>query len=54
MSEQDGMQSSTKQCRSPKTSTAHQQNGKQARAAQHQANDDTEAWNVYWEERGQP
>ena len=54
MSEQDGRQSSTQQHRSRKTSTAHKQNGKQARAVQRPANDDTEAWNVYWEQQGQP
>src|SRR5947207_982956 len=54
MSEQDGALSSTKQRRSRKTSTANQQNGKQARAAQSLANDDKEAWRAYWAKQGQP
>src|SRR3974390_2755205 len=54
MSEQEGVHSSTKQRRSHKTTTASQQNGKQAPALQRPANDDTEAWKAYWKERGQP
>lgn len=54
MSEQDGAQSSTKQRRSRKTSTSHQQNGQQASAVQRPVNDDTEAWKAYWKEQGQP
>ncbi|SRR6266849_5623058 len=54
MSEQDAVQSSTKQRRSHKTSTANQQNGKQAPAAQRPANDDIEAWKAYWKAQGQP
>lgn len=53
-SEQDAVQSSTKQRRSHKTSTAKQQNGKQAPAAQRPANDDIEAWKAYWKAQGQP
>jgi uncharacterized protein YjbI with pentapeptide repeats len=53
MSEQGGAQSSTKQHRSPKTSTANQQNGKQARAVQRPANDDPEGWRAYWKRQGQ-
>ena len=53
MSQQDGTQSSTKQRRSRKTNTANQQNGKQALAVQHPANDDKDAWKVYWKEQGQ-
>src|SRR6266480_1733328 len=54
MSEQDGKQSSTKRRRSRKTSTANQQNGKQASAAQRPANDDREAWKAYWKTHSQP
>ena len=53
MSEQNGAQSSTKQRRRRKTSTAHQSNGNQARAAQRPTNDDTEAWKAYWEAQRQ-
>ena len=54
MSEQDGTQSTTKQRRSRKTNTAHQQNGKQAPAAQRPDNDDKERWKTYWKTKGQP
>jgi uncharacterized protein YjbI with pentapeptide repeats len=54
MSEQDGTQSTTKQRRSRKTNTAHQQNGKQAPAAQRPDNDDKEIWKAYWKTKGQP
>ena len=54
MSEQDATQSSTKQRRSRKTNTINQENGKQAPATQRPANDDTEAWKVYWKTQGQP
>jgi hypothetical protein len=54
MSEQDGTQSSTKQRRSRKTSTANQRNGKQASTALHPNNDDKDAWIAYWNEQGQP
>jgi uncharacterized protein YjbI with pentapeptide repeats len=54
MSEQDGTQSSTKQCRSRKTNTANPQKGNQAPTTQRPANDDTEAWKAYWKEQGQP
>ena len=53
MSEQDGAQSSTKQRKSHKTSTANQQNGKRTRAVQRPANDDKEAWKAYWKAQGQ-
>jgi Pentapeptide repeats (8 copies) len=54
MSEQEGVHSSTKQRRSHKTNTANQQNGKQAPALQHPANDDPETWKAYWKAQGQP
>src|SRR5690349_15890619 len=54
MSEQDGIQSSTKQHRSRKTNTADQQNGKQAPARQYPAKEDIEGWKVYWKVQGQP
>jgi uncharacterized protein YjbI with pentapeptide repeats len=54
MSEQENMQATTKQRRSRKTSTANQQNSKQALAAQRPANEDTEAWKAYWTVQGQP
>jgi hypothetical protein len=56
MSEQMGIESSTKQRRNRKTNTATQtqQNGKTASAVQRPANDDTEAWKAYWKAQGQP
>jgi uncharacterized protein YjbI with pentapeptide repeats len=54
LSEQDGTQSSTKQRRSRKTSTANQQNGKQAPAVLRPTHDDIQAWQNYWKEQGQP
>src|SRR5712691_11064840 len=53
MNDQDGIQSSTQQRRSRKTSTAHQQNSEQVLSAQHPSNDDTEAWKAYWKAQGQ-
>jgi uncharacterized protein YjbI with pentapeptide repeats len=44
MSEQDGVQSSTKQHRNRKTSSVQYQNSKQALAAKHPTNADKEAW----------
>ncbi len=54
MSDQDGIQPSTKQHRSRKTNPTNQQNGKQAPAAQRPTNDDKEVWKAYWENQGQP
>src|SRR6266571_4997255 len=54
MSEQDGAQSSVKQRRSHKTSTANQQNGKQAPASQRPTDNETEAWKTYWKAQGLP
>src|SRR5437763_9987072 len=53
MSELDSTQSSTKQRRRRKTSTANQQNGNQAPAVQRPTNDDKEAWKAYWKTQGQ-
>src|SRR5215467_13732479 len=53
MSGLNGTQSPTKQRRSRKTIIANQQNGKQAPAVQHPANNDTEAWKAYWKAQGQ-
>jgi hypothetical protein len=54
MSEQDGIQSSTKQRRSRKTNNDNHQNDKQAPAPQRPANDDTEGWKAYWKAQGLP
>jgi hypothetical protein len=53
MSEQDGTQSSIKQRRSRKISTANKENDKQSPTAQRPSNDDTEAWKAYWQAQGQ-
>lgn len=53
MSAQDDTSSSIKQRRSRKTNITSQQNGKQTSALQHPANDDKEAWKVYWKAQGQ-
>ena len=53
MSEQDSEHSSTKQRRRRKTSTANQQNGKQALTSQRPANDDRETWKTHWKIQGQ-
>jgi uncharacterized protein YjbI with pentapeptide repeats len=50
MSDQDGTQASTKRRRSRQTS---KQNGSQVPALQRPPNDDTEAWEAYWEKQGQ-
>ncbi len=54
MSEQDGIQPSTKQRRSRKKNTTNQQNDKQAPATQRPANEDAEAWKAYWKAQDQP
>ncbi len=54
MSEQEVIQSSTKQRRNRKINIAKQENGKHTPTAQYPANDDTEAWKVYWKTQGQP
>lgn len=54
MSEQDGTQSSTKQRRSRKTSTANNENGKRVPVAQRPTTDDIETWKAYWRAQGQP
>src|SRR5881227_2348314 len=53
MSEQDGVQPSTKPRRSRKINTANQEIGNPTHAAQRPANNDTEAWKAYWKEQGQ-